>query len=169
MRLKIIVVAEDHQNGVKSTRDGTIEIPGNMLAEARDANDRVRQLAEWGLKQAGGYLADAFNGGAPQAQPANPLYLPNSPAPQQAYGGYQPGQGSPPPYMGDHAPARGTHAPYDPRRTPGSAEQAVRLSTDGLMRAVTEDKRRGANFVVGQQNNPVRVNLDIGWGPHRRK
>lgn len=173
MRLKIIVVAEDHQHGVKSTRDGTIDVPGHMLSEGRvDVRDRVRQLAEWGVTEAGRVIMEGIQGQqGHHQQPSNPLYMPNAPQPGQEYGGWQPGQGgaAPPPYIGEGAPPPGTPAPLDSRRMPRNEQQMVQLSAPGIIRAVQEDKRKGANFVVGQQNQPVKLNMHVGWGPHRSR
>jgi hypothetical protein len=166
MRLKIVIIAEDHHNRVKSTRDGYIDIPDHMLQEGNSA-DRVRQLAEWGLNEAGQYLNSQFQ---PQQQHfPGPIQMAHTPAPQKAYGGWQPGQGPPPPFLGEGAPTRGTPAPLDRRRVPRTAEQMIATSSEGLRRAVEDDKRRGASFVIGQENRPARVNNHVGWGPHRHK
>lgn len=176
MRLKIIVIAEDHTNGCKSTKESIVDIPDNALQEGHPA-DRVRQLATWGVQEAGQYLHSQVQGGGggggfgppPQQHQHQPIQLPSSPAPGQEYGGWTPGQGSAPPFIGEGAPRHGTPAPLDRGRVPRSAEQLIAASSEGLRRAVEDDKRRGANFVVGQQNQPVKVNNTVGWGPHRRK
>jgi hypothetical protein len=171
MRVKVQIIAEDHRNGMKSTREAVIDIPGHMLHEGVDPTSQVRGTAEWALQHAAHAVQNALQ---PQqaAYPGAPMGAVPAPGmgpPQVQMGGpHQPGYGAGTPFQGAGAPQRGTAAPLDPRRTPTTVEEIVAQSLPGVGKAVSEDKRKGAPF-LDPNNNPSGGAGHIGWGPHRSK
>lgn len=139
MRVKIVIVAEDHQHGIKSTQEGYIDVPSNMVESSANPKDAVKSCARMGLQQAHRAVGAAIYGQQPQ-QPQPPQQPPQMP----------PGapQGAPPQQQGDPA-QRGS--------LPRTEREILEQSEGPMRQAINADRQQP------QQPGPG----PIGFGPHR--